>query len=58
MDNLKREWHYDNDLHDKLVPKTVKDPERWLLRKCIEEGSKLNQCRTIVDIASVVHLFW
>lgn len=59
MDILKHEWGYDQFFHEKVVPKNIlKDPNRWLIHKCIDDDSGENNCRTIVDIANVVHLFW
>jgi hypothetical protein len=70
MNNLKSVWKVSSEEHAALVPASVKDPERWLVHRCIqdvdlgmgEDGCEMrkpvNLCLTPIDLSEVMHLFW
>lgn len=62
MDKLKAAWGVKPADHVSIVPRDVKDPDRWLVHRCrdtrVADGRGKNLCRTVVDMADVVHLFW
>jgi hypothetical protein len=70
MNNLKSAWMVSSEEHAALVPVSVKDPERWLVHRCIQDvelemnqdgcemRKPVNHCLTPIDLSEVMHLFW